>query len=517
MTDFAETQDILRNYVRARIPLIVIRSMERSRCVALMSSVADDFRQMPFYIHTRTEGLKLLADGQLVSEDTSLPAALDFATTVFKRTDYANFVFTDVEDLEDETSTSRHFAELARLAEGRVGSIIIFSDKPVWTGLARLGMSVTLDLPNSEELYTVLAGMVDQYRGHIQIDWDANDVRSAASILTGVTETEAQNVLASLLASGDLSRAKLPLLSEYKDRIFGDLAGIERIKLVADYQVGGLKNLRRWLDKREKLMLADFSSLSVSPPRGVLLVGVPGCGKSLSAKAIAASWKLPLYRLDMAAVLGMYVGQSESRLREALETADRVSPCVLWIDEIEKALATSGGDSGTSRRLLGQFLFWLQESTSRVFMVATANDISSLPPELTRKGRFDEIFFVDLPDSSDREEILRLYFNSICNYDLPPDLASRLVQVADQFSGAEIRAVVDEIGLSLYSDSRTTMYDDETVLSFFANTVPFAQSNAESLDLIRAWGHSRAIPAGTEVVDDPVYSPRTPARRIVMT
>lgn len=508
---------MLRNYVRARIPLIVIRSMERNRCVDLMSSLAGEFRQMPFYMHTRTEGLKQLADGQLVSEDTSLPAAIDFATTVFKRTEYANFVFTDVEDLEDETSTSRHFAELARLAEGRVGSIVIFSDKPVWTGLARLGMSVTLDLPDNDELYTVIAGLVDQYRGQIRIDWDAYDVRAAASILTGVTETEALNVMASLLASGDLTREELPLLSEYKDRIFGDLAGIERIKLVDDYQVGGLKNLRRWLDKRERLMLADFSSTNVSPPRGVLLVGVPGCGKSLSAKAIASSWKLPLYRLDMAAVLGMYVGQSESRLREALETADRVSPCVLWIDEIEKALATSGGDSGTSRRLLGQFLFWLQESTSRVFMVATANDIASLPPELTRKGRFDEIFFVDLPDPADREEILRLYFTSICHYDLPPDLASRLVQATDQFSGAEIRAVVDEIGLSLYSDDRTMMYDDETVLRFFDNTIPFAQSNAESLDLIRAWGQSRAIPAGTEMSTNPIYSAQPSVRRIVMT
>lgn len=517
MTNLTETRDVLKNYVKARIPLVVIRSMERNRCADLMAGLAAEFRQMPFYIHTRTEGLKQLSDGMLVSEDTSLPSAIDYATNLFRRTEYVNFVFTDVEDLDDESTTSRHFAELARLAEAHAGTIVVFSDKPVWTGLGRLGMSVTLDLPDTEEMYTVIASLVDQYRGQVQIDWDIEDVRAAAGILAGVTETEAMNVLSSLIAGGQLTRDKLRELSEYKDRIFGDLAGIERIRLTEDYKVGGLKNLRRWLSKRERLMIADFSHTKVSPPRGVLLVGVPGCGKSLSAKAIASDWNLPLYRLDMAAVLGMYVGQSESRLRDALETADRVAPCVLWIDEIEKALS-SGNDGGTSRRLIGQFLFWLQESTSRVFMVATANDISSLPPELTRKGRFDEIFFVDLPDASDREEILRLYFTSICNFDLPPDLAASLVHATDSFSGAEIRAVIDEIGLAQYSDDRTTMYDDDTIFRYFSNTIPFAQSNAEDLEEIRAWGRTRAVPAGTDQPSDPARRDATsPTRRIVMT
>lgn len=517
MANLADTRDVLKNYVKARIPLVVVRSMERNRCVDMLSSLAAEFRQMPFFIHTRTEGLKQLSDGALVSEDASLPAAIDYATNVIKRSEYINFVFTDVEELEDESPTSRHFAELARLAEAHAGTIIVLSDKPVWTGLGRLGMSVSLDLPDAEEMYAVIADLVDQYRGQVQIDWDMEDVRTAAGILAGVTETEAMNVLASLIASGALTRDKLRELSEYKDRIFGDLAGIERIRLHEDYRIGGLKNLRAWLSKRERLMIADYSNTRVSPPRGVLLVGVPGCGKSLSAKAIATDWNLPLYRLDMAAVLGMYVGQSESRLREALQTADRVAPCILWIDEIEKALA-SGNDGGTSRRLIGQFLFWLQESTSRVFMVATANDISSLPPELTRKGRFDEIFFVDLPDAADREEILRMYFSSICNYDLPPDLAQTLVSATETFSGAEIRAVVDEIGLTMYAEDRAHMYEDATVLRFFSNTVPFALSNPEDLESIRTWGRTRAVPAGTEIAaDTPTREGASSVRRIVVT
>jgi len=518
MTNLLETREVVKNYLKARIPLVVVRSMERNRSADILTSLAGEFRQMPFYMHTRTEGLKQLSDGLLVSEDTSLPSAIDFATNLIKRTEYVNFVFTDVEDLEDESPTSRHFAELARLAEAHAGTIVIFSEKPVWTGLGRLGMSVTLDLPDIGEMYTVISGLVDQYRGQVHIDWDADDVRTAAGILAGVTETEATNVLASLIAGGTLTRDKLPELSEYKDRIFGDLAGIERIRLVDDYPIGGLRNLRTWLSKRERLMIADYSHTRVSPPRGILLVGVPGCGKSLSAKAIASGWNLPLYRLDMAAVLGMYVGQSESRLREALQTADRVAPCVLWIDEIDKALAGGGGDGGTSRRLIGQFLFWLQESTSRVFMVATANDISSLPPELTRKGRFDEIFFVDLPDAEDRAEILRMYFSRICNVDLSDALSARLVDASASFSGAEIRAVVDEIGLSMYADDRTAVYDDDTVLRFFSNTIPFAHSNAEDLEQIRAWGRTRAVPAGADqLTESSQREPAVPSRRIVMT
>lgn len=174
--------------------------------------------------------------------------------------------------------------------------------------------------------------------------------------------------------------------------------------------VGGLNGLQQWLENQRQLLTADLKARKLRPPRGVLLVGVPGCGKSLSAKFIAATWNLPLYRLDFAAIQGMYVGQSENRLKEAFESADNASPCILWIDEIEKGLAANANDSsGVTTRMIGQFLFWLQESTEKVFVVATANDVTKLPPELLRKGRFDELFFVDLPEEQEREDIINLY------------------------------------------------------------------------------------------------------------
>jgi SpoVK/Ycf46/Vps4 family AAA+-type ATPase len=169
--------------------------------------------------------------------------------------------------------------------------------------------------------------------------------------------------------------------------------------------------LQHWLEHQKKLLTADLKSRKLRPPRGVLLVGLPGCGKSLSAKYIAANWNLTLYRLDLAAIQRQNLGQSENRLKDALASADNAAPCILWFDEIEKGLsgATAASDGGTSVRMVGQFLFWLHESTAKVFIVATANDVSKLPPELLRKGRFDELFFVDLPGEEERKDIFQLY------------------------------------------------------------------------------------------------------------
>ncbi len=210
----------------------------------------------------------------------------------------------------------------------------------------------------------------------------------------------------------------------------------------------------------------------------------------------------------MASVLGMYVGQSESQLREALETADRVAPCVLWIDEIEKGLANGTGDSGVSRRLLGQFLYWLQESTSKVFLVATANDVTTLPPELLRKGRFDEMFFVDLPDRQDREEIVRMYFRKHLSHDIPPDLTEQVVTRTEGFSGSDLAAVVHDIAVHQLTDAAGALPTDLTVKNHFATVVPYSQTNSEDVAAIRAWGLSRCVPAGS-----PAMGGRRRARR----
>jgi hypothetical protein len=515
VTDFLTTREKLRRLLNARVPLVVIKSIEANRALELVTSLAGELRAMPFYRHSRTEGLIEVLSRQTVSDDFSLPAALEHARTTYKGRPNTNFVFSDIEELDTETSTSRHIAEMVRLAEQHQGTMVILTAGQVWNGLSRLGMTVTLDLPTTAELFETLNAMIDDHRGVVRVEWTYEDVRRAAEILSGITEMEAVNVLATMLATGALRRSDIDELSAFKDQIFGELAGLERIEIRPDYEVGGLAELKRWLTSREALMKADLSMTKLHPPKGVLLCGVPGCGKSLSAKAIAAQWRLPLYRLDMGAILGMYVGQSEQRLREALDSADRMAPCVLWIDEIEKALASGGGDSGTSRRLIGQFLFWLQESSAKVFTVATANDVSTLPPELLRTGRFDAMFFVDLPSSMDREAILRQYFRVYLNYELDPMLCRELVEATVGFAGSDIEAVVHEMAAGLLHAPPGTVPPRETMLAHISNVVPYSQTNPEELASIRAWGRTRAIPAG--VSDEAVAPQHSDRRRVVIS
>lgn len=498
MPDQHETSEQLLRLLQARVPLIVIRTVERTRALDVIDHVASQVKSMPFYVHSRARGLVERGQSVPVSDDRSLVGAFDFAASTFASRMNSNFVFTDIDDLDSETQTSRHVAETVRLAEERQGSIIVISAQPVWSGLARLGMTITLDLPTADELAAVIRDLVDDHRPdtRMNITWGDEEIRRAAEILQGVTRSEAVNILTTQLASLSLTADDLHELSKFKDQIFGDVSGIDKIRLRDDdYGVGGLSSLREWLRDKRELMFADLGGTHLHAPKGVLLAGVPGCGKSLSAKAIAAEWQLPLYRLDMASVLGMYVGQSESRLKEALEAADRVAPCVLWIDEIEKGFASGSGDSGTSRRLIGQFLFWLQESTSKVFIVATANEVISLPPELLRKGRFDEVFFVDLPDEEDRREIVRMYLTRYQIQTEPdPALVEDLVSLSDGFSGADIESVVHDIGAAKFKNGEEP--SESFMKDLFRNVMPFSRTNPEELASIRAWGRERAVPAG---------------------
>jgi hypothetical protein len=477
-------------------------------------------KAMPFYLHSPAKGLLDLSAGQPITDDRSLTGALDYATKSFTSRDNVNIGFLDVDDLEDESSTSRHIAEVARIATERGGSITIVTAKPVWAGLARLGMTVNLDLPHFEELVAIITGLVDLHRGlpGFNIQWQEEEIRRAADILSGVTQTEAENVIATLLAKTTLLAEDLTELSSFKDQIFGGASGIERVKVKeTDSQVGGLTTLLAWLDKRESRMKDDLRDSVLRPPRGVVLVGVPGCGKSLSAKAIAHKWELPLYRLDMASVLGMYVGQSESRLRDALAAADSVAPCVLWIDEIEKGLsAGSQSDSGVTTRLIGQFLYWLQESTAKVFTVATANDVSMLPPELLRKGRFDEIFFVDLPDADERAEIIQLYFRLYMQLEPSPELLGQLVTASDGFAGADLSATIQDIAWERRDRGDTGPVDEALVLAAFNNIVPFSQTNPEQVAQIRQWGAERAIAANGEHANAPAAPGAAQQRRVVV-
>jgi SpoVK/Ycf46/Vps4 family AAA+-type ATPase len=254
--------------------------------------------------------------------------------------------------------------------------------------------------------------------------------------------------------------------------------------------VAGMDRLKLWLLRRRGAF--DGSAADLDPPRGVLLLGVRGCGKSLVARAAAGIFGVPLLRLDLAGVHDKYVGESERRLRESLATAEVMAPCVVWIDEIEKGLATSDSDSGSSARVLGTFLTWLAERRGRVFVVATANDISALPPELLRKGRFDELFFVDLPDESARAEVLALHATrrgvSLDPAELPP-----LAAAAAGFSGAELEQAVASAEYAAHAEQVPVTATH--VLAEIRATRPLSVVMAEQVQALRAWASTRTVPA----------------------
>ncbi|MFF5443908.1 ATP-binding protein [Streptomyces sp. NPDC012888] len=499
MPNYADSHRDLDSYVSARVPVICVRTIEQQRALRLVRATATQPRRsnMPFWIYTRATGLRDLRSNTPVMDDRSLTGAMEFAAAQFTSRPNATLVLVEPDDLDADTPLTRHIAELARLADTNMGSIVLITDSPVWSGLQRLGMSLTLDLPDADEMYATLSGFLGDHRGHIPIAWTEQDIRRAAEFLVGVTEGEAVNLMATVAAKGSVEEGDVLRLAASKDRIFSDLSGLTRVPLHAsDHAVGGLTNLRDWLGRRNLLMQADLRSTDLRPPRGVLLVGVPGCGKSLSAKAVAAQWQLPLYRLDMGSIHGKYLGESEGRFREALETADRVAPCVLWIDEIEKGLAGAGDSTGVPQRIIGQFLFWLQESRSRTFVVATANDVRGLPPELLRKGRFDELFFVDLPDARDREEIIGIYYRRYLKAEPDPAQLARLVDLSEGFAGSDIEAALHDVGAEVYLAGGIGNLRPAFVEDTFANTVPLSRNNPEQIEEIRAWGRDRAVPAG---------------------
>ncbi len=517
--DFNTSVSTLKRYSMARIPFISLNSIEKIRALEAVKLVASDL-SLQFYAHMLSKGMFDLATGRTVNEDKSVMGALDFICEQIKIKQNLTFVFTDVSDIESDSMTSRYFLDVVSLAEENGGVIIVITANSVWGQLQRLGMSLALDLPNEQEMLQIIYENIEPYRNNILIEWDKSDFREAATTLAGVTRVEAQNVIASLVANRAIKKNDLIELKFAKDRLFSNIQGLEKIEVSQNIlDVGGLNGLKSWLNDKKKLQNPEkrdeLRKRGMQPPRGVLLVGVPGCGKSLSAKAIAAFWELPLYRLDFATVQGQYVGQSEQQLKEAFQTAEHVSPCVLWIDEIEKGLGGSGNDSsGVTTRMVGQFLFWMQECKKLVFVVATANDVSMLPSELLRRGRFDELFFVDLPTEEERKEIISLYSAKYLRTDLSCETLSELAKVTDGFTGADLESSLRDISYRLIANDDMNITNDILITSL-KNVVPLSKTSPEKIEAIRDWGRERAVPAsGRPIGGNTVES--KPTRRVLV-
>lgn len=500
MSDTHKCQELLKRYSIARIPFIAIHTVEAARALEILKDTSAAL-QLSFYIHNLSKGIYEIGTDKLISEDKSIYGAIDFMTEQMKRKQYQTLVLTEIPDLSNDNSDARQILSLVKLANETGGVIMVITDNPIWNQLQRLGMTVTLDLPNEEEMSGIIREYIEDYRREIPIEWEEAEIQEAASVLAGATRIEAENVMAALIANMNIKKSDLDEVRSAKDRLFSEISGLEKIEVDKSVEtIGGLEGLRRWLTEKKELLSPEnrhrLREKNLKPPRGILLVGVPGCGKSLSAKSISASWKLPLYRLDFATVQGSYVGQSEQQLKDALTTAESVSPCILWIDEIEKGLSGAGnsGDGGVSTRMVGQFLFWLQECKKMVFVVATANDVSMLPSELLRRGRFDELFFVDLPTADERQEILTLYMQKYLDQHFTGDLAEKIVEMTDGFTGADLESTIRDLAYRMIANEEFLL-SEENITTAFNNVVPLSQTSPEKIEAIRDWGKERAVPA----------------------
>lgn len=523
MSSRIQVYDNLLKYAKARIPFVALNTIEKARALEILKAVSDEIG-LRFYVFSLSKGIYNLSNERPVKDDKTMYGAIDFMTEEMKKSSNLTMIMTEPPDISGESADAKQILDLVGLANETGGQIIIMTHKAVWNTLQRQGFSMSLDMPDEDEMYTIIRRYIAQYETMVRVEWDDADIREAASIMAGVTQIEAENVLAALVANGRIARSDMDEIRHAKDRLFSDISGLERIDVSPSMaHVGGLIGLQKWLGEKKRLLSHEsrerLKAKGLQPPRGILLVGVPGCGKSLSAKAISANWKLPLYRLDFATVQGSYVGQSEHQLKEALTTAESVSPCILWIDEIEKGLsgAGGGGDGGVSTRMVGQFLFWLQECKKQVFVVATANDVSQLPSELLRRGRFDELFFIDLPNDDERRDILKLYMKKYLELDFSGDVADKIVKISDGFTGADLESAVRDLAYRTMANPDFEL-TEEAVVCAFDNVVPLSQTSPEKIESIREWGKSRAVPASGRPIGDNAIARKdaNPTRKVLV-
>ena len=452
--NYQKAKEKLKQYLLARIPFISISTIEKGRAINILKEITQEIN-LKMAVNSMSKGTVDILTNEKLDDNRNITSVLNYITEEIKIKENMTFLLTDISDIDCETPTSRYLSDVVTMAEEHSGTIIVIKDTPIWSNLQRLGMNIELSLPDHDELLKLITDSLTYYKNQITIEWNMDNYKEAATVLLGLSEIEVKNIIASLIAKGSVTKEDLIDLKYAKDEMFDNISGLEKIEVDDKIAFGGLENLKSWLDEKEKLMSPSkkeqMKKFHIKPPRGILVVGVPGCGKSLTAKAISSKWQLPLYLLDFATVQGMYVGQSEQQLKEALSAAEHVAPCILWIDEIEKGLSGKS-DQGVTNRMIGQFLFWLQECKKEVFVVATANDINSLPAELFRKGRFDELFFVDLPTPKERHEIIKLYMNKYLNINIKDEFMSNLVNLTDGFSGSDIEAVIREIAYKIVSE-----------------------------------------------------------------
>jgi ATP-dependent 26S proteasome regulatory subunit len=479
--------------VRTRYGLIHVDTSEEERAAGLIRHLADHLR-LPFFDWSRSRGLQRQdADGPIYGTEDPHQALAHITSARFP----ALYHFKGLGAFLDDPLLTARLAEAAQSFEEVHGAVVLTgAGLELPQSLQALTAVVDLPEPTMEEYKQLIGHIVRDLSERMTIVSEINqkDLTQLLNNLKGLTLMEAEKVLTkAMVEDGKLCAKDIQAVIAHKKAIVEREGVLEYFPVDANMaDIAGLAGLKEWLQQRKQIIVdpqraRDFG---LSFPRGILLLGVPGCGKSLCAKAVANEWSLPLLKLDPANLYNKYMGESERNFKRAMRTSENLAPVVLWIDELEKAFSSSGDgqDGGTSKRIFGTFLSWLQERKQDVFVVATANDVSQLPPEFLRKGRFDEVFFVDLPSAEARRAIVDIHLRKR-NQDRAAFDLDALTTATEGFSGAEIeQAIVAALFTAFAAGNNLTT---ALLLEEIAATRPIADTMHERIAALRAWAAGR--------------------------
>ncbi|MCG8316892.1 MAG: AAA family ATPase [Pseudomonadales bacterium] len=481
----------------SRLPILVIETYEELRAISLVSRVGVNLHK-PVFRWSITEGLNRVDLEHSVPQ--RLTAELHDALGHIKSTDRAGiYVLCDAHPFfQDNPKNVRLLKEIAMHHDRTAHTVVLLSHAiDIPPEVKRFSGQMDLALPNDQQLLSLVreeaAHWSNQNRG-AKVKTDSKTLDALVGNLRGLTFSDARRLArGAIMDDGAITEDDIPTLNKTKFQLM-DMDGVLGFEYdTADFaEVGGLARLKEWLQQRKSSFLAVENESGVDRPKGIMLLGIQGGGKSLAAKAVAGCWSVPLLRLDFGALFNKFIGESEKNLREALKLADLMAPCVLWMDEIEKGLSVEQNDNGTSKRMLGTLLTWMAERATQVFIVATSNDISKLPPELIRKGRMDEIFFVDLPTMEIRQMIFEIHLKK--RYVDPGKFdIERLALASSGFSGAEIEQAI--VAGFYACQALECDLDTQHILDEIANTSPLSVVRAEDIAQLRTWADERTVNA----------------------
>ena len=488
--------------IKAQYPLIYLVTPEEERAEQAISEIVEEAKSRSVYVWTVTHGIMEYGKPQPTPQRNTVSpeAAIEW---VVRQKEPGIYVFKDLHPFIDSPATTRWLRDAIASFKGTDKIIIIMSPvQEVPIELEKEVVVLDYPLPDLAELDQVLTKQLEKTKQR-RLDSSVREKLLRATL--GLTRDEAEKVFRKVYVTAQrFTESEVDVvLSEKKQLIRrnGILEFLEEDETIDN--IGGLEELKRWLTLRSEAFTKKARDYGLPQPKGMLILGVPGCGKSMTAKTTSRLWGLPLLRLDMGRIYdGSTVGRSEANLRNALKTAESISPAILFIDELDKAFSGSAGssdsDGGTSSRIFGSFLTWMQEKDSPVFVMATANRVERLPGEFLRKGRFDEIFFVDLPNSQERGDIFRIHLekrrSDISRFDL-----EQLAKLSEGFSGAEIEQVLVAAMYDAFAQDREFTQLD--IIAALKATLPLSRTMTEQVNALREWAHQRARPASSSVAE----------------